>query len=239
MPDKSRSLLCIFAHPDDESFGPGGTLAKYAASGTRITVISATRGEGSTLGRETHQANLGDVREAEMRCASEALGLAESRVLHYPYTGLNDVDDGELCNLVTNAIAELKPDVVMAFGPGGITGNPDHVAITRAATSAIQRMPQQLRPSLFYWAIPEAIASRLRELSDIPFVGVPKQDINTVIDTSDFLETQLNAIRCHKSQSDPMPPVLTERLKMHAGDEYFVRVGPGADSENISNDIFS
>ena len=75
---KQRKMLAVFAHPDDESFGPGGTLAKYAAEGVEVTAIAASGGEGSTLGRSLGYGagGLGAVREEELRRAARELILA-------------------------------------------------------------------------------------------------------------------------------------------------------------------
>lgn len=239
MPSKQKTMLCVFAHPDDESFGPGGTLAKYAAAGTRIITISATRGEGSSLGHEQHKEHLGDVRVAEMQSASEVLGLKESRVLDYPDTKLDEVDEDELRDLFLRAIWDTEPDMVMAFEPRGITGNPDHIAITRAATEAISLVPIDQRPDLFYWGLTETAAQRLKEISDIPFVGLDSGDINTIIDTSAYLETHWKAIRCHKSQSDPLPPFLTEIFELQDGKEYFVKTNASTKNAPVTTDFFS
>lgn len=239
MTSQHKTMLCVFAHPDDESFGPGGTLAKYAASGTRIITISTTRGEGSSLGHEEHKEHLGDVRVAEMQCASEVLGLKESRVLDYPDTKLDEVDEDELRDLFLRAILDIEPDMVMAFEPHGITGNPDHIAITRASTEAISLMRIDQRPDLFYWGLTEPAAQRLKEISGIPFAGLESGAINTIIDTSAHLGTHWKAIRCHKSQSDPLPPFLTEIFELQDGKEYFVKTNASTKNDPFATDFFS
>ncbi len=89
--------------------------------------------------------------------------------------------------------------MVMAFEPHGITGNPDHIAITRASTEAISLMRIDQRPDLFYWGLTEPAAQRLKEISGIPFAGLESGAINTIIDTSAHLGTHWKAIRCHRS----------------------------------------
>ena len=151
------------------------------------------------MGHEEHREHLGDVRVAEMQCASAVLGLKESRVLDYLDNKLDDVDEDELRDLVLRAIIDSKPDMVMAFEPRSITGNPDHIAITRATTEAISLISIDQRPNLFYWDLTEPAALRLKEISDIPFEGLATSAINTFIDTSTHLETHWKAIHYHKS----------------------------------------
>ena len=227
------SLLAIFAHPDDESFGPGGTLARYAAEGVEVRLIVASRGERSTLGRSMDHLpeRLGALREEELRCAAAALRIKDVTILDYPDTRIGEVDPEELRAVLRGAIEEMRPQAVLTFEPGGITGNPDHVAVTEATTLAfVDSYPQAADTGdndrrLYYWTIPDKIARHLRSISDIPFKGTPETRITTVIDTNAHLDAQRQAIRCHRSQADPVPMVLRERLEAQNGREYFVRVG--------------
>ena len=222
-------LLAIFAHPDDESFGPGGTLAKYAAEGVQVAVVIATRGEGSTLGAVLHGDELGQVRAAELECATEALGISDVRVWSYPDTQLNQADDQELADKVALAISEFRPDVLLTFAPGGITGTPDHIAMTEAVVRAFSIADTNVDdgpcPALYFWSILDSVAEHLRSISTIPFVGVPEAEVSATIDTSSYLAQQWAAIHCHKSQSDPLPRVLKDRMDAQSGREFFVRHG--------------
>ena len=129
--------------------------------------------------------------------------------------------------------------MVMAFEPRGITGNPDHIAITRATTEAIILIPIDQRPDLFYWDLTEPAALRLKEISDIPFVGLATSAINTIIDTSAHLEAHWKAIHCHNSQSDPLPAFLTEIFELQDGKEYFVKTTASAHDAPLATDFFS
>lgn len=227
----TKRLLAIFAHPDDESFGPGGTLAKYAAEGVQVAVIIATRGEGSTLGADLHGDKLGQVRAAELECASGALGITDVTVWSYPDTQLDQVDGQELADKVARAISEFRPDALMTFAPGGITGNPDHIVITEAVVLALSSTTTNIdgghRPTLYFWSILDSVAEHLRSISPIPFVGVPEEEISVIIDTSSYMDQQWEAIHCHKSQSDPLPRVLKDRMEFQLGREFFIQHGHG------------
>lgn len=175
-----RSLLAVFAHPDDEAFGTGGTLARYAAEGVRVSLVCATRGEVGEIAdpslatRET----LGDVREAELHCAAQALGIAEVIFLGYRDSGMAGTPENQDPRAFINAPAEevvtrlvgiirrLRPDVVITFEPNGGYGHPDHIAIHHHAVAAFPaagdpaRYPDQgpaWQPArLFYTAIPRS-----------------------------------------------------------------------------------
>jgi LmbE family N-acetylglucosaminyl deacetylase len=145
-------LLGVFAHPDDETFCAGGTMAKYAADGWETMVISATRGQAGQI-RDPLAATrrtLGQVREREFYAACEHLSVRHARVLDYMDGTLQDVDPHELTGAVVQVIRAFRPDVIITFGPDGVYGHPDHIAIGAATTRAFEQagdprhFPEQL-----------------------------------------------------------------------------------------------
>ena len=137
-------LLAVLAHPDDESLGFGGTLAKYAADGVDVCLLTATRGEagrfrGHRPGTSEHpgSAALAVIREAEVRGAADALGVRDVRVLEYRDGALDRAQPREVMATIAMHIRRVRPDVVVTFGPDGAYGHPDHVAISQWTTAAI------------------------------------------------------------------------------------------------------
>lgn len=133
-------LLCVLAHPDDESLGTGGTLAKYAAEGVETFVVTATRGERGRFGDGVESPGpeiVGQTREAELRAAARELGVREVTVLGYPDGGLERVDRGEAVRAVASHVARIRPHVVITFGPDGAYGHPDHIAISQITCAAV------------------------------------------------------------------------------------------------------
>jgi LmbE family N-acetylglucosaminyl deacetylase len=161
----SQTLLAVFAHPDDESFGPGGTLARYGAEGVAVHLICATRGE---VG-ESDVDELGDCedlacrREEELRCAADVLGLKAVHLLDYQDSGmagspanrhpraLVQADRDALAEQVADLMRRLRPQVVLTFDPFGGYGHPDHIAMHRAAVAAFERLPEGERPQKLYF----------------------------------------------------------------------------------------
>ncbi len=131
-------ILGVFAHPDDESFCAGGTLAKYAAAGAEIMVVSATRGDAGQIrdGRAATRRTLGQVRERELRLACTQLGVQHAVCLDYGDGRLKDVEPQALTRDVARILRAFRPDVVITFGPDGGYGHPDHIAIGAATTAA-------------------------------------------------------------------------------------------------------
>ncbi len=146
------TLLGIYAHPDDEILGPGGALARYAASGARVGLVIATRGEAGEIARPgtATPETLPQVREQEMRCSARALGIHDLIFLGYRDSGMagtpeNDhpdalvnAPDAEAAGRLVAIIRRLRPHVVLTFEPYGGYGHPDHIAINRHTLAALR-----------------------------------------------------------------------------------------------------
>jgi LmbE family N-acetylglucosaminyl deacetylase len=145
-------ILGVFAHPDDETFCAGGTLAKYVAAGWEAMVVSATRGQAGQIrdARAATRRSLGEVRERELREACRRLGVQHVRVLDYMDGELREVDQAELAEVVAGIMREFSPDIVITFGEDGAYGHPDHIAISQATSVACgmagsaQPLPEQI-----------------------------------------------------------------------------------------------
>jgi LmbE family N-acetylglucosaminyl deacetylase len=189
--------MAVFAHPDDESFGIGGTLARYGADpDVRVVLVCATRGEAGEIS-DSHLATperLGEVREAELRCACQKLGVDALYFLDYRDSGmagtpenqhpqaLAQADLNEAVGKIVAHIRREKPDVVVTFDENGGYGHPDHIAIHYQAKEAFSaaadpaRYPEQIEAGLephqarklYYTAIPNrffrAVAAKMEKL---------------------------------------------------------------------------
>jgi LmbE family N-acetylglucosaminyl deacetylase len=147
------TLLAVLAHPDDESFGMGGTLALYARRGYNVYLVCATRGEVGTVDDKYMRKfkSIAELREAELRCAAEHLGLTQVFFLGYRDSGMPGSEDNrhpdaqvahpvdEVAGKVVKYIRELKPDVVITFDPIGGYRHPDHIHIHNATVLAFEK----------------------------------------------------------------------------------------------------
>ena len=133
-------LMCILAHPDDESLGTGGILARYAAEGIETYLVTATRGERGWFGPEEKYPGpekLGQIRETELRAAARELGLQEVTLLGYRDGELDQADPAEAIGKIAAEIRRVRPEVVVTFDPYGSYGHPDHIAICQFTTAAV------------------------------------------------------------------------------------------------------
>jgi LmbE family N-acetylglucosaminyl deacetylase len=156
--ERPSRLLCVIAHPDDEVFCAGETLARWVAAGGEAMVFSATRGEAGQI-QDAHAATrqtLGAVREQELRDACALLGVQRVECLDYGDGRLSEVGELRLAREVAARIRDFAPDVVITFGHDGGYGHPDHIAISRATTLACQLIARGggREPRLYYSVFP-------------------------------------------------------------------------------------
>lgn len=141
-----KQMLLIFAHPDDESFALGGTIAKYAQQGVHITLVAATKGEaGKTFGICKPE-ELGLIREQELRRAAEVLGISNIIFLEYLDKELPMAPPLEIIEKLVRIIRSVRPQVIITFGADGASGHRDHRAIHHFTIAAIQLAKQPVEP---------------------------------------------------------------------------------------------
>jgi LmbE family N-acetylglucosaminyl deacetylase len=205
--------MCVFAHPDDESLGTGGTLAKYAAEGVETYLLTATRGEHGRFGDggvRPADAVVGQTREGELRAAAKELGVREVTVLGYPDGALDSVDAVVVQKAIAEHLQRIKPQVVITFGPEGAYGHPDHVAISQLTTAAVVGAGGAPVSKLYYiawsaatWAAYQTALKKLTSTVDgVERHVVPVADwaITTRIDTTAFWPQVWRAVQCHQTQ---------------------------------------
>ncbi len=133
-------LLALFPHPDDETLGLGTTLARYAAEGVETYLVCATCGERGWFeseGPNPGWEGVARIREAELRCAAEHLGLREVNFLDYIDGDVDQAVLAEIIGKLVSQIRRIKPQVVVTFAPDGGYGHPDHIALSQFTQGAI------------------------------------------------------------------------------------------------------
>jgi LmbE family N-acetylglucosaminyl deacetylase len=217
----SRSLAVVVAHPDDDTFGCSGTVALHAHDPAfRFTLIHLTSGEGGQIADPALATpeTLGAVREEEDRRSWIALGREPDRHewLQLPDHGVADQPEDALVERVTAILGEARPDVVVTFGPDGITGHPDHIAAGRVATGAFHRLRQEGGPGfrrLLHQAIPQSMLDRWNEelmaqgkepMDPTELYqprGVPDATIGVHVDCGSVVDRKLAALAEHATQA--------------------------------------
>jgi bacillithiol biosynthesis deacetylase BshB2 len=227
-----RKLLAVFAHPDDESFICGGTLAKYASEGVEITLVSATKGDmGRRMGNPPYlnRETMAAARELELRQACEYLGIR-----HLHFLGIRDktvefIDEDRLADRISDLIRQTDPDVVLTFHETW-GGHPDHCAIGKATTTAFRRTGS--KGNLYF-------ISFGGELEHPERFGYTRKEVMR-IDVQDHLEAKLAAFRAHRCQTEIDEWVWLadrEALKRFGRYEYFMKGNREAPTR-VPHDLF-
>ena len=248
--------MAVLAHPDDESLGFGGTLAKYAAEGVETYLVTATRGERGRFGspgKAADPAEVGRVREAELRAAAAVLGIRDVSILGYPDGAVDQIDAAIAIRAIVRHIRRIRPHVVVTFGPEGAYGHPDHIAISQFTTAAIvcasdagydaddgsrgDPLPSHRVAKLHYlawrndkWEAYQAAFRKLTSLVDgVARQATPWPDwaVTTEIDTSAYWPVVWKAVCCHQTQMsiyEQLEQLSEEQQRALWGSQEFYRV---------------
>jgi LmbE family N-acetylglucosaminyl deacetylase len=217
--------MCITAHPDDESLGFGGTLARAAAEGVEVSLVVGTRGERGRHGdaSEPHPGleALGRLRERELRAAADVLGVRHLRFLDYMDADLDKADPDEASARIALHVRELRPQVVVTFDPFGAYGHPDHIAISQLALAAMIRagsgeplagdeQGSHRVLKLYYMANSERRWSAYQRAFKLMQMTVdggvrtsvawPEWSVTATFDAFGHWETVWRAVQCHRTQ---------------------------------------
>jgi len=221
-------LMAVLAHPDDESLGFGGTIAKYGSAGVETFLVTATRGERGryrefAAGEPGHPGpqELGRIREAELQAAAAVLGIRDVAVLDYGDGALDRADHREAIERIAWHVRRHRPHVVITFAPDGAYGHPDHIAVSQMASAAVVAAadPGLARATfpgphavskLYYLAWPESTWTayqRAFKTLGATVDGVARQAvpwpewaITTAIDAREHWPVVWQAVSCHESQ---------------------------------------
>src|ERR1700730_8387133 len=247
--DSARRLLLVHAHPDDESIGTGATIARYAAEGAQVTLVTCTRGElGEVIPPELAYLSedgdrLAEYRITELATACAALGIDDQRFLGGPgrwrdsgMMGLPDNDEpssfwqadvDEAARELVAVITEVRPQVVVTYDENGFYGHPDHIQAHRVAWRAFQLAPW--RAAKFY-ATADGAGDR----------------VTTEIDGTRYLDAKIAAMRAHATQIAVATPffALSNKVRRRImGHEYYTLLagerGAAAGPQGREDDLFA
>jgi LmbE family N-acetylglucosaminyl deacetylase len=222
-------LLCVLAHPDDESLGLGSTLAKYGAEGVETYLVMATRGERGEQTAPRPPKNAPDLqtvsktRSTELHAAARVLGIHQVTFLDYVDGELDHAVPAEVVGRIVSQLRRIRPQVVITFGPDGTYGHPDHVAISQLTTAAVVSSadPAYYDPlglashrvsKLYYLTTDNELVQVYNAVFGklaFPVNGISRGWVtwpdwvhSARIDATDYWRLALQAIRCHQSQAD-------------------------------------
>jgi LmbE family N-acetylglucosaminyl deacetylase len=234
------TLLTVVAHPDDEAFGCGSALLLAAEAGIRTVVACATRGESGEPARPLGDADLGDIRERELRTACSELGVARVDVWAFADSGmagpppagsLAATAPDSLAQAVRQAVAGVAPDALLTLD--GSDGHRDHGAVRRATEEVgrEQGLPTWLsclpRSLMTRWAEHQAGTGGGEAYRPGAALGTPDEDLTHVVDAGDVLPRRERAMAAHASQASPYAGLPTDLRDAFLGAVHLRLVPPG------------
>ena len=223
------SLLAVFAHPEDESFGPAGTLAKYASEGIEVSLVTATRSKSAVHTEES------ETRARDRVCSCRASGIRRACMFDYRPGELHKVAANVVEERLVRLIREIRPQVIITFGPSGLNGDQDNQILNDAAMSAFhqagdpENYPQHTREGLtafapqklYYCVLPNSIVSRWGVDG---LYSVPDEEITTILDVSSFSEAMKNALYCQRHRALDFIRWLSDNPQVEWTTEYYALV---------------
>ncbi|MEI6667749.1 MAG: PIG-L deacetylase family protein [Acidobacteriota bacterium] len=212
-----RSVLLIFAHPDDETVFAGGVASRYADAGARVALCTATLGERGKTGTppvcEADQ--LGRVRQAELVAAAALIGVSTLRVFGYPDCGLQYAPPDLIRRQLVEAIRAVRPQVVITFDPNGSNLHPDHIAISRFAGDAVAAAadPRFLPEVASVHAVRRVLWTLPVRPWDVVSGGDPSRvaGVDFVVDVARWKHRKAAALRAHQTQHASLDRIMLSK----------------------------
>ncbi len=205
-----KPIVGIFAHPDDEVFGPGGTLAKFVLEGRDVYLICVTDGD---AGMNSSQKNkdLGEIRREELLASAQVLGVKHVFFLGYKDGSLSNNLYHEIAEKIEPILEELQPDMIITMEPRGVSGHLDHIAVSMIASYVFEKL--SFVHELWYYSLTEAARS-LQEGYFIYFPpGYKTSEISKTVAIASVWEQKEAAMYQHESQRHDMDKLLGAFLK--------------------------
>lgn len=213
--NKKNRIVAIFAHPDDEAFGPSGTIAKLAEK-NEIYLLCATKGEAG----KGNQKKLGETRWQELLESAKILGIRKVFFLGFLDGTLSNSLYHKLAQKIEEKIIEFKPSVIITFEPRGVSGHIDHITVSMVSSYIFEKMP--FIKKIMYYCLDEKSQQKVGKNYFIYFPqGYKKKDIDKIVNVSDVWDTKIKAMMAHKSQHVDAQRILKKKKGLPR-EEYFL-----------------
>lgn len=237
-----KTVLAVFAHPDDESLACGGTLARLVDAGARVVLMCGSRGESGSISDPALVASedLAAVRTRELREAAAVLGISDVIVLSHPDGDLRWDDVPEFHDEIVEAVKTYQPAAVITFAEDGLYWHLDHIGVHERTYTAVKSFGHDA-PPLYYVTMPKGIMKNVVEAAhakggappDSSFWGIEPDAFGDeaipatfAIDVRDWIPRKLEALRRHRTQmgaSNPIAWIDEQDARQYLGAEYFRR----------------
>lgn len=214
-----KTIVCVFAHPDDEAFGPGGTIATLSKDNA-VYIICVTNGD---AGQNHTQKNsdLGGIRKKELSKSAKILSVKKVYFLGCKDGSLSNNLYHEIAQKIQDILEKLRPQTLLTFEPRGISGHIDHIAVSMITTFVFEKLP--FVETLLYYCITQ----RARKLNKKYFIYFPpgyrSSEIDMTVNTESVWEQKVKAMFCHQSQIHDVKRILKNQTKLPKKEYFLVK----------------
>jgi len=215
-------VVAVFAHPDDEAFGPGGTLAVLSKTHD-VYIITVTGGEAGKNNLKSNKSGLKDIRKKELIASAKVLGVKKVFFLGYEDGTLSNNLYHQIASKIEEQLKKLNPATVITFEQGGVSGHIDHIAVHFITTYVVKNMT--IKPELLYYFVPDTHSS----LTPDYFIHYPTpqkaKSAHKVISIHDVWDTKKNAMLMHKSQAHDAKRIIAHTEDLPKEEYFFIFKG--------------
>jgi LmbE family N-acetylglucosaminyl deacetylase len=216
-----KAVVGIFAHPDDEVFGPGGTLAKFVKDGYEVSIICVTDGDAGENSLKGDKRTLGEIRKAELADSAKILGIKNVYFLGYHDGSLNNNLYHEIAGKIEIILDTIRPDRLLTMEHRGVSGHIDHIAVSMITSFVFEKAPYV--HEIWYYALTE----QGRSVQAPYFIyfppGYKKEDITTTVPTADVIDLKVKAMHAHKSQQHDIDKLLGKFRQLPKEENFIIR----------------
>lgn len=223
---KKRVVAAIVAHPDDEAFGPGGTIAKFAKEGNDVYILCVTGGEAGEQHKKNDARRVPEIRKDELVCSSKILGVKNVFFLGFHDGTLSNNLYHKLANEITAVLKKIKADTIITFEYRGVSGHLDHIAVSLVSSYVFEHL-DSIKTIYYYCTTKKARALQSKYRPQGYFIffppGYDPEKVDKIVNITDVWEIKKRAMGCHKSQLNDVRVVQGILSEIPKREHFFVR----------------
>ncbi|OGC92745.1 hypothetical protein A2899_00930 [Candidatus Amesbacteria bacterium RIFCSPLOWO2_01_FULL_49_25] len=206
------TIACVFAHPDDEAFGPGGTIAKLVKDKNEIHIICCTDGDHQKTG-------LKDVRNKELLDSARILGVTNVTFLEFVDGELSNNKYSHLAKSIKSELDKLHPNTIITFDPNGVSGHLDHITVTSIVNYLFPQLPYVKK--IMYYCLKDVERAQISDYFVYMPDGRKRTEVNEIVDISSVWDVKVSAMHAHVSQKSDCDWILNI-LSQFPKEEWFL-----------------
>lgn len=215
---KNKNILCIFAHPDDDAFGPSGTIIKLTKENNLYEVFITNGQSGTNQQTGKKEKKLGKLRKKEAIEGAKIMGVRKVYFLDYLDAHLCNKLYHEVASKIQKIIDNLKINLIITYEPRGVSGHIDHVFVSMVSSF----LAKKNKIKIWYYCLSKEQTKNIKNYFIYFPPGYKKNEIDLSVNINDVIDEKIKAIKCHKTQIKDGNDIIKNILKNKDLNEYFL-----------------